>query len=196
MGAIAFVQFHLPQSKLSGSMQLQVLRIRVMAGVAEACDTRTSSRPWLSASTLGSHRATLCAAAVVVAALLLAGGTGFARARSRKFWSSFAYGTRLSVHPRGAGRRAAGGPRQLAARLPSRNLGRTLRELRAEAAMGLPLRVILRSLTWTTDSDADGYFALRGDTPSQARPGWNPLLVEAADGTARADAELLSCRRE
>ena len=55
----------------------------------------------------------------------------------------------------------------------------------------MKLRVTIAGETRPVRSDAEGYFSLRGDTPAQAHPGWNPLLIETADGAASSDTELL-----
>ncbi len=72
-----------------------------------------------------------------------------------------------------------------------RNLWRTLRFLHVDEEKGTPLLLTLASRTWELRSDDEGYFALRGETPPQARPGWNPLRVQVAGDAARAEAGLL-----
>lgn len=132
----------------------------------------------------------LCAAAAGVAALFLGCSAGFARDEP-EILVSYAYGTPQNFVLEGRVFEQQSGlePRGDDSRL--RNLGRTLRALKVDEEKLVPLRVTIAGGTWTVRSDAEGYFTLRGDTPPQAHPGWNPALVEAAGGTARTDTELL-----
>jgi phosphatidate phosphatase APP1 len=124
------------------------------------------------------------------AALLFAGAAAPAR-DAPEIQVHFAYGTPRSFTLEGRIAERQGGPAARGDDSRLRNLGRNVRSLRVEEQKRVPLRVRLADGTWEVRSDADGYFTLRGDTPPQAFPGWNPALVESADGTTRADTELL-----
>jgi phosphatidate phosphatase APP1 len=56
---------------------------------------------------------------------------------------------------------------------------------------GVPLLLTFSGRTWVLRSDDDGYFALRGETPSRLVPGWQSLRVRIAGGMASADFSLL-----
>jgi len=71
------------------------------------------------------------------------------------------------------------------------NLWRSLRSFRVEEEKKIPLLLTLGGHTWELHSDDDGYFALHGETPSQAVPGWQPLRVEVAGGEIRTEYSLL-----
>lgn len=71
------------------------------------------------------------------------------------------------------------------------NLWRSLRSFRVEEEKRIPLLLTLGGRTWELRSDDDGYFTLRGETPSPAAPGWRPLRVEVAGGATRTDYPLL-----
>ena len=133
---------------------------------------------------------TLRAAAAGIAALLLAGGAASAH-DTPGIQVHIAYGTPRAFTIEGRIAERQDGPEARSDDSRLRNLGRTMRSLRVEAQKNAPLRVTLAGGTWTISSDADGYFALRGETPPDVRPGWNRLLVETADAAARADTELL-----
>ncbi len=129
-------------------------------------------------------------AAVLAAVALFASSAAHARAET-EILVHHAYGTAraFSLEGRVAERHDAAAARGEDSRL--RNLWRILRSLRVEEKKRLSLRVTLAARTWEVRSDSDGYFALRGSTPAQARPGWNPMLVEDAGGTTRAESSLL-----
>jgi len=133
---------------------------------------------------------TLCAAAAGVVALLLTSSAGFARDET-EIIINYAYGTPQTFALEGRVAEQRGGRAAGVTDSWFRNLWRNLRALRVEEEKRIPLRVTLAGGTWTIRSDADGYFTLRGNTPPHAHPGWNPVLVEAADGTARTETELL-----
>lgn len=84
------------------------------------------------------------------------------------------------------GRRAARGADSW-----STNLWLSLRSLRVSEKKDIPLRLTFASSSWTVRSDTEGYFAVRADTPPQARPGWNPVRIAGADGGAWVDAQVL-----
>lgn len=71
------------------------------------------------------------------------------------------------------------------------NFWRSLRSLRVEEQKGTPLLLKFASRTWQLHSDKEGYFSLSGETPPQARTGWNPVLIAVAGSAARTDASLL-----
>jgi phosphatidate phosphatase APP1 len=71
-----------------------------------------------------------------------------------------------------------------------RNLWRAVRSLRAEERKGVEVTLSFAGRRWTVRTDDEGYFASGGDTPPEARPGWNPLLAQTGGG-ARAETGLL-----
>ncbi len=102
-----------------------------------------------------------------------------------------AYGTqeRFRLEGRIAERHDVGEPRFSDSWLV--NFWRSLRALRVEELKGTPLLLKFASRTWQLHSDKEGYFTLAGETPPQARTGWNPVLIEVAGGAVSTDASLL-----
>jgi len=132
---------------------------------------------------------TFCLAFLIGFILLMGCTDGLARDEA-EILISYGYGTMQNFVLEGRlaeqrpGRSPAGSDSWL------RNFIRTLRTLREEE-VNLPLRVSFASREWSVKCDSEGYYSLRGETPSQARPGWNPLVVAADDGTARIDSEIV-----
>ena len=71
------------------------------------------------------------------------------------------------------------------------NFLRTVRSLHAEEQKGVPLCLRFADHTWELRSDSEGYFALKGETPPQAAPGWHSVLIEVPGNPAHTEAKVL-----
>jgi len=71
------------------------------------------------------------------------------------------------------------------------NFLRTVRSLHAEEQKGAALRLRFANHTWELRSDSEGYFALQGETPPQAAPGWHSVHIEVSGDPANTVTKVL-----
>jgi phosphatidate phosphatase APP1 len=72
-----------------------------------------------------------------------------------------------------------------------RNIGSSVRSLLVDERKGVLMSLTFAGRAWALRSDNEGYLSLRAETPPQAKPGWNPVRIETADGLAFTEAQVL-----
>jgi len=141
---------------------------------------------------IATTRLPCIAITLFVALCLLALGLGAASAHDEVAIAvHHAYGTQRSFLIEGRVAERRNGREYRPADSWLTNLRRSLGSLRTEELKGAPLRLTFGMRTWELQTDGDGYFKLRSETPPAVASGWQPVFVEVVGDPVRAEAQLL-----